>query len=82
MGRPSNFPQSNFTWKGWPADEDREEVLDLPAYRDENQTISCWALTADELAEVQKTGKVWLHIVGAGHPPVAVMGTDPWTLET
>ena len=45
MSKPIQFPEVNFTWQGWPADEKREEVLDLPAYRGEGQTISCWKLT-------------------------------------
>lgn len=37
--------------------------------------ISCWKVTAEELAEIQRTGRVWLHVLGYTMPPVLVMGT-------
>ena len=79
MATPIHFPQANTVWKGWEADDQREAVGDLQAYRDEstNRTTSCWALSLAELAEVQRTGKVWLQVVGQ-HPPVYVGGADPF----
>lgn len=42
------------------------------------QFISCWKLTPEELEEVARTGKVWLHVLGGGHPPVLVSGERPF----
>lgn len=75
--KPTDFPESNFTWKGWPATENRPEVLDLPAYRSDNETISCWELSEHEIAEVARTGRVWLRVVGQ-QPPVCVEGGSPF----
>ena len=51
---PINFEQANFTWKG-----DGKEVMDLPAYRDETQTISLWKLSWRERLKLLWTGKLW-----------------------
>lgn len=36
--------------------------------------VSCWKLDADELAEIQRTGVVWLSVMGPTHPPLFVGG--------
>ena len=74
MATPVTFPESNFVWTGPSAD-----IGDLPAYRDtvNQETISCWELTEDELAEVARTGRVWLS-VWYRHPPVTVGGHNPF----
>ena len=77
MGTPTNFPEANFTWKGWPADADRPEVVDLPTYRADGQSVSCWRLGWRERLRVLVTGRVWLHVLG-GHPPVLVSGDHPF----
>ena len=81
MAFPIEFPEQNFTWKGYPAHNDSPDVEDLPAYHEKatGRTISCWHLNEDELAEVQRTGKVWLNVWGGPHPPVVVMGEHPFT---
>ena len=40
--------------------------------------ISCWKLTAQELAEVNRTGRIWLGIVGVTMPPAWVLGESPF----
>lgn len=47
-----------------------EGCRDLPAYKAEDQIISCWELTDKEKEEVQKTGVVWLSVLGQQQPPV------------
>lgn len=39
--------------------------------------LSCWKLTAEELEEVNRTGRVWLTVVGQTMPPVMVDGVKP-----
>lgn len=82
MARPTEFDQANHVWRGWPADQDREAVDDLHTHLDTSagRSISCWQLTADEIAEVMRTGRVWLHVYGV-HPPVYVGGEDPFSTE-
>lgn len=87
MALPTEFPEQNTVWKGYPAEGmPGEEVVDLPAYRSDlaeqrNRgpicSISCWKLTAEELAEIQEQGVVWLHVWGV-HPPVRVDGHNPF----
>ena len=76
MATPVNFGEKTVDWIG-PGD-----IGSLPAYRNENtgENISCWELTAEELAEVQRTGKVWLHVWGV-HPPVCVSGESPFAVQ-
>ncbi len=40
--------------------------------------ISCWKLTQEELAEFQRTGRVWLTVMGTTMPPVALSALSPW----
>ena len=74
MAEPLAFPESNMEWYG------KGDIAPLPAFRDPDtgQSISCWQLGDAELAEVSRTGKVWLRVWGI-HPPVFVEGTDPFT---
>lgn len=52
-----------------------DEVRDLEVFRDDSpQTISCWRLSKEELEEVNRTGVVWLSVVGHRIPPVLVSG--------
>ena len=87
MADTIDFPRSNIVWRGWEAKGQRQGVDDLHAYRDLDAdpntdrawtTISCWQLSNDEMAEIAKTGRVWLYVMGGRHPPVAVSGTDPF----
>lgn len=39
--------------------------------------ISCWKITQDELAEFQRTGKIWLMVVGNTMPPVMLTVHKP-----
>lgn len=78
------FPESNLTL-GAPTPEDAAAgtVYGLPVlrYRDlDGQThcLSKWQLSADELAEVQRTGVVWFDCWGPTHPPIWISGTDPF----
>ena len=79
MGKPARFPESNFVWQGWPADDTRDQVEDLPAYRDEpaGVTISCWRMSWRERLRILLAGRVWLQLWGS-HPPVHIGGENPF----
>lgn len=57
---------------------DREQCEPLPVQAgvlgDALVVQSCWKVTADELAEINRTGCVWLGVWGQQHPPVVVSG--------
>lgn len=80
---PVPFPQANATLVGTPDDRAAGTVLDLPVYRyvdndGKPYVISKWKLSTDELAEIMRTGEVWLHAWGTTHPPIAVSGANPF----
>lgn len=74
MARPTPFPESNDVFKGDP----NQGVLDLPVFRDGARSISCWALTPEEVMEIVATGKIWLTVWGNAQPPVNLDGTYPF----
>lgn len=39
--------------------------------------LSCWRLTREELDEVNRTGRVWLLVMGRSMPPASVEGVRP-----
>ena len=39
--------------------------------------VSAWDLTDEEVADIVKTKRVWLMVMGAGHPPVGIGTTCP-----
>ena len=81
MARPIQFQEANMVWKGWPADSERTEVLDLPAYRSSaGQTISCWKLSWRERLHMLFYGVVWLYVYGQ-QPPVSIGGIKPFEKE-
>lgn len=40
--------------------------------------ISCWKPTKEELKEINKTGRVWLTVLGKTMAPVIMSGISPW----
>ncbi len=75
MAEGTDFPESNSALLAPPGSEN---VYDLPVHRSEAGVISCWRLTPEEIAEVARTGVVWLHVVGTTHPPLLVRGDRPF----
>ena len=72
MADPVDFGGSNATAIAPEGLE--EEVRDMPVFSDGVQTISCWHLSAQELAIIANTKCVWLSVRAAGMPPVLVSG--------
>lgn len=61
--------------------EENIECLPVFAGRAEDGTpivISCWKITAEEMEEMKKTGRVWLMVFGHGMPVVSVVGKNPF----
>lgn len=69
MAEPIDFPGSNLNLL--PASGDEETVNAMRAFTNGTHVVECWRLTPDELAEVAKTGCIWLAMVG-GVPPIIV----------
>lgn len=79
--QPMNFPESNGALSA-PAGIGCDKVEPLFVWRGEcggsPQVISKWKLTPEELAEINRTGEVWLHVLGRSMPPVAVVVRSPF----
>ena len=75
MAEAIDFKESNFTWRGPDGDD---EVFDLPAWRGENHTVSCWRLSWRERLRALFCGTIYLHVIGNVHPPVLVDGSHPF----
>ena len=41
--------------------------------------ISCWKPSREELEEIQRTGRVWLTVLGSMMPPVHLGSESPFT---
>lgn len=76
MAEPIDFPERNRTWVG-PAGGN---IGDLPTLTQDDYVLSCWRLSADEIAYVQEHGKVWLQVWGR-QPPVSVFAGEPFGQE-
>jgi hypothetical protein len=74
-----DFPESNIVLMP-PADAEPGSCLPLPAHRSpDGRFLSCWKLTDEELAEVQRTGMIWLAAWGV--PPVYVTALKDEVLQ-
>lgn len=71
MGAPAAFPEANVILGPPPGSE--AEVSDLQVLRADGRLVSCWQLSPEEIAEIVRTGKIWLSVWGAvTQPPVLV----------
>ena len=82
---PTSFAEFNAVL-GRPADMGDEDcsclaVLRTRTYGGLPAVVSCWKLTAEELAEINRTGRVWLTVVGKTMSPVSVDGLRPFVME-
>ena len=53
-------------------DANQQKIAELPVI------ISVWQLTEQELMEVRKTGRVYLHVYGVEQPPVLIEARNPF----
>jgi len=76
MAKPVEFDESTNTHGG-------EGYNDLPTHVDteNDQIVSCWELSGDELAEVLQTKRIWLVVQGQTQPPVNIEGLTPFYFE-
>jgi hypothetical protein len=51
------------------------EVVPIKAYRGPTHVAGCYQFSPEELAEINKTGVLWLSFMGQGWPPICV---DAW----
>lgn len=61
---PVKFAEQNTTW----AEDQTNDYQPLPAYSNEEQTVSCWRLTLRERIKLLFTGRLWLQQMNFGEP--------------
>lgn len=73
--KPVPFPEQTQVWA-----ENQPPYLPLPAYTNERETISLWALTWKERLRVLRTGRLWLRQLNFGRPlqPLGPSTTSPF----
>jgi len=80
---PSNFDQANSQLLP-PEGMSEDEVGTLCAYRgvyeetDEPFVVTCFKPTREELDEIEKTGRVWVIMLGESIPPISISSENPW----
>jgi hypothetical protein len=63
MAEAVQFAGANTIYR---APEGREDVSDLHVFRNQQAIVSAWKLTPEELAEVNRTGTVFLSVLSGG----------------
>lgn len=82
--KPIHFEQVNTIFSA-PPGVPETECGQLPAYVHQDETscfsLSCWQLTAKEMREINRTGRLWLFVSAPGQPPVSIQTRDPFKEE-
>jgi hypothetical protein len=73
MGQPIDFEGSNLVMR---APEGAESVQDMHVYRTRHSCVSCWTVTAEELAEIATTGRIFLSVLAGGQQPPVYVGSE------
>jgi hypothetical protein len=60
------------------------DFFDLPVVHsvqgDKPVMVTAWELTAEEVEQVQRHGRIWLGIMGTVHPPIWLSTSKPFEL--
>lgn len=72
MARGVNWHGANFELAR-PKGQDEQQCNSLYVFRNGHDCVSCWELTPDEIAEIVRTGKVFVVIsYGWSQPPIYI----------
>lgn len=56
---------------------------ELPAIQTrDNCIVTCWKMSEEEKKEFEKTGKIWLSVIGLKHPPICMSVEQPFAMFT
>jgi hypothetical protein len=76
MALPVDFPEKNFV-KQAPAN--MPDCRPLPCWIDDTQVVSCWEFSPEELAEIARTGKMYISVLApVSTPPMWLTGLNPF----
>lgn len=73
MGQPTAFAGSNTIMHAPPG---AENVQDMHVFRPPHLCVSCWTVTAEELAEITRTGRIFLSVLMSGQQPPVYVGSE------
>jgi hypothetical protein len=81
---PTDFDESNMVLDK-PLSMTREQCDPLCVWQGDAtdgtpMVISCWKLTQEELEEINKTGRVFLQVIGHAMPPVCLTVKTPFVI--
>lgn len=81
--KPVDFPESNCTYHGDP-EQDIDDVESFVGTDINNNKciVCCWEVTPQEIAEIARTGKLWLHFYSDGMPVHALAAYNPFSQPT
>jgi hypothetical protein len=79
---PTSFPESNLALSA-PDGVPDEICGPLSVWSGRRQdglpcVVSCYKLTADEVEEFARTGRVWVMVLGETMPPISVLAVTPF----
>lgn len=70
--KPVDFKDKNMTLSAPGCGE-------LPALQTkDNCIVTCWEMSEAEKKEFEKTGRIWLSVIGLKHPPVCMSVEQPY----
>lgn len=72
---PIEFPEANLRLVGPPGVSD---ILPLPVFTDGRHVASVWELSDEEIADLVKTRRLYLVVVGQTHPPLLMQTRPPF----
>lgn len=78
--KPVNFKGSNIVF-GKPKNMTNEECESLHVNFDGEQSVSCWELDENDIKDIVENKRIWLRVLGPGHPPVFLMASEPYQVS-
>jgi len=69
---PVQFNEQNYILEGG------ESYIDLPIFSDGTEIISKWKLNKEELEIINKTGEIYLRVMGSQMPPLRLSVYNPF----
>jgi hypothetical protein len=75
MGQPVEFDGINRVL-GPPSGSDSVKVLPMSIFTNGVCCVSCWQLTPDEIAEVNRTGRIFLSVFSGGTQAPVFIGSE------
>lgn len=76
---PIGFKQSNSVFLAPPGKE--KEVDQLPVFIDNKQIVSCWKLSENDIERLKDDPRIWLGVLGQGHPAVWLDTRNPFQTQ-